>query len=198
MGNNRTDRAGSQDKTEKRRAEDIVHADNRVCPAARLSSPVKTNSGRDVIDVESYIPYFLVAVNNSLSRGASQYYLENFKIGIVEWRVVSMLAIEPDIAASRICEVISLDKAATSRALKQLAAKGYLEFDVSGTDARRKIWRLNDRGYALHDKILNVALEREGQLIAGTDPKDLEAFLRVMRIMRDNVDHIAVSGKAPS
>lgn len=148
-------------------------------------------NGRTVIDMTTYIPYFLTSVNNALSRGASQLYLETFGIGIVEWRAISTLALEARIPASRICELVALDKAATSRALTRLQELGYLQFEASEVDPRKKIWWLNDKGNRLHDRILAIALERERQLIEGVDPEDLEAFLRVMRIMRRNVDRIA-------
>ena len=160
----------------------------KACPEGRVSSPTKPRDGRAVVDVTTYIPYFLSSVNNTLSRGASLLYLEKFDIGIVEWRVVSMLAIEPRISASRICEVVSLDKAATSRALTRLHERGFLDYQAQEQDPRRKIWWLNEAGYALHDEILAVALKREEKLIEGADPDDLEAFLRVMRIMRRNVE----------
>jgi len=165
----------------------------KPCPEGRLSSPTKDRGGRPVVDVTTYIPYFLSSVNNSLSRGASQFYLEHFGIGIVEWRVVSMLAIEPRIPASRICEVVALDKGATSRALMRLHELGYLSFEAHEPDPRKKIWWLNENGDRLHDRILQVALERERQLIRDADPDDLEAFLRVMRIMRRNVDKISTA-----
>jgi DNA-binding MarR family transcriptional regulator len=161
-----------------------------LCPDGRISVSTKSNDGREVVDIDSYIPYLLVAVNNTLSRGASQYYLEYFGVGIVEWRVISMLAIEPKITASRICDIISLDKAATSRALKQLQDKAYASFKTSSSDNRRKIWCLSSKGYRLHDKILEIALEREKQLISGISPTDLEAFLRAMRVMLKNVKKI--------
>jgi DNA-binding MarR family transcriptional regulator len=163
---------------------------NHLCPPARKSASVrKTDDGRTVIDTTTYIPYFLVSVNNPLSRGASLLYLEKFGIGIVEWRVISMLAAEPGIPASRICSVISLDKGATSRALTRLQELGYTRFKASPTDPRKRIWWLNKEGYALHDRLIEIALERERKLIAGADPDDLEAFLRVMRIMRCNVEN---------
>lgn len=162
-----------------------------LCPRARRSRPTKrTAEGREVIDIENYIPYFLVSVNNPLSRGASQHYLRAFGIGIVEWRVLSMLADKPGIPASTICSVISLDKGATSRALNRLDRAGYLVHEARGRDPRKKVWWLNRAGYDLHDRVLEVALERERDLISGVDPDDLEAFLRVMRIMRRNVDHL--------
>lgn len=162
-----------------------------ICPQARHSKSVRqSDEGRTVINTDTYIPYFLVAVNNPLSRGASQHYLEKFGVGIVEWRVISMLATEPGIQAARICSVISLDKGATSRALNRLQELGYTEFKALPTDPRKRVWWLNEKGYDLHDRLIDIALERERALIAGADPDDLEAFLRVMRIMRRNVEHI--------
>jgi len=162
----------------------------------RLSSPTRQRDGRAVIDVDTYVPYFFAAVNNALSRGASKKYLENYGIGIVEWRVVAMLAIEPRMTASRICEVIALDKGATSRALSRLRDLGLLDFEAPETDPRKKIWWLNDAGYTLHDRLLAQALERERQLLADVAPEDLEVFLQVMRTLRRNVNSLDVHNPA--
>lgn len=159
----------------------------RLCPDARLSRPTKLRDGRPIVDIENYTPYFLSSVNNALSRGASQTYLERFGIGIVDWRVISMLAIEPWIPASRICSVVQLDKGATSRSLVKLVETGFLDHEASEQDVRRKTYALNDKGYALHDEILAIALERERALIRDVEPEDLEAFLRVMRLMKRNL-----------
>ncbi|WP_429817543.1 MarR family winged helix-turn-helix transcriptional regulator [Ensifer sp. B1-9] len=156
----------------------------------RISSPVKIGPyDRTVLDLETYVPYFLSSINNALTRKASDNYLEEFGVGIVAWRTISMLAAEPNIPASRICDFVSLDKAAVSRALTTLNDRELVECDqVSETDPRRKNWRLTSTGYTLHDNILAIALRREEQLIAGVDPEDLEVFLRVMRRMRLNVE----------
>lgn len=158
-----------------------------TCPDARLSRPTKFRDGHEIVDIENYTPYFLSSVNNALSRGASQTYLDRFGIGIVDWRVISMLAIEPWIPAARICAVVQLDKGATSRSLVKLVDSGYLDHEASEQDVRRKTYALNERGYALHDEILAIALERERALIRDVDPEDLEAFLRVMRLMKRNL-----------
>ena len=163
---------------------------NLSCPDGRISEPTRLRGRQRIVDVDTYIPYFLTAVNNALSSGASALYLKEYGIGIVDWRVVSMLAIEPKIPASRVCKVVSLDKGAVSRSLRKLLELDYLSFSASKRDDRKKNWSLNAKGYALHDSILDRALERERQLIDGADPDDLEAFLRVMRIMRRNVEKL--------
>jgi DNA-binding MarR family transcriptional regulator len=167
-----------------------------LCPKGRISSPTKPYGGREVVDISTYTPYFLTAVTNAISRGASQLYLKMFGVGIVEWRIISMLAIEPRITATRICDVVYLDKSGTSRALKHLLSQGYLSFTASQADPRRKIWWLNEAGYDLHDRILKIALGRERDLIEGVDPEDLEAFLRVIRRMRKNLGNLGGSHDA--
>lgn len=169
---------------------DRENSDSALCPQGRLSRPTKEFRGRQIVNIFTYTPYFLSAVNNALSRGASKRYLKMFGIGIVEWRVASMLAIEPNIPASRICDVVSLDKSGTSRALKRLAELKHVSFEASDTDPRRKLWRLNAQGYDLHDRVLVEALERERKLISGIEPADLEIFLKVIRKMRKNVDRL--------
>jgi len=162
-----------------------------LCPEGRISQSTEDRDGQTIINIKSYIPFYLLVLNNALSRGSSQFYFDTFGIGIVEWRVISMLAIEPHIPASRICHVLSLDKASTSRALKSLQGLGYLDFETSKTDPRRRIWWLNEKGYDLHDKIIVVALKRENNLIKGVDPDDLEVLLRVLKIIKNNIEHIS-------
>jgi len=162
----------------------------RSLTQSRLSSSVKQIDGRDIINLDTYIPSFLSKINNSLSRGASQQYRELFGVGIVEWRVISMLAIEPNIPAVRIADVISTDKGQVSRALLKLDEARLVENEIVSLDVRKKNWWLNEAGYELHAKILDIALERERKLIEGCKPKDIEAFLRVARIMDGNLQNI--------
>ena len=163
-------------------------ADARApCPQGRISESTTTRDGVEILDVTNYVPFFLSSINNALSRGASNLYRERFGIGISEWRTVSMLAIEPGITAARICEVINLDKAAASRALATLDELGYLDSVSSEKDPRKRLWWLNEKGYELHAKIIRIALRREETLIEGADPDDLEAAIRVMRLMMKNV-----------
>lgn len=161
-----------------------------LCPQARLSRSTCDIDGRQVIDLGTYIPSFFSSINNALSRGASLRYRTDFGLGIVDWRVMSMLAIEPRIPAVRICEVTMTDKGQVSRALVSLSEAQLVDSEVVSADARKKKWWLTAAGYDLHDRILKIALEREAQLIEGCDPEDVEAFLRVARIMQRNLSKL--------
>ena len=90
-------------------------------PATNL--PLIERDGHRVLDLDNYIPFLLSAIGNKWSRSSSGLYLKEFGVGVTEWRIIAMLAIEPRITAYRICQVIGLDKAATSRALKAMEGR---------------------------------------------------------------------------
>lgn len=160
---------------------------SKLCPVGRISKSVKRVKSRAILDLDTYVPFFLASVHNKLASGASSIYRKKYGIGIVEWRIVAMLAVEQGINAQRICDVVALDKGATSKALKTLLARGYLHSVTEESDKRFKKWWLTDLGFELHENIIAIAIEREKSLITDVDPDDLEAFLRVMRIMRTNL-----------
>lgn len=136
---------------------------------------------RDVLDLGGYVPYFVTAISNTWSRSSSRLYLERFGVGVTEWRVISQLAIEPRIAAQRICEVIGLDKGAVSRSVAALVAAGHVAESTDSRDGRRQLLELTPSGYALHDRLIALATAREQMMLEGfTDEEraQLTGFLR--------------------
>ena len=136
---------------------------------------------RDVLDLGGYVPYFLTAISNTWSRSSSRLYLERFGVGVTEWRVISQLAIEPRIAAQRICEVIGLDKGAVSRSVAALVAAGHVGEGPDGRDARRQLLALTPSGYALHDRLIALATMREQMMLEGFTPEERAQFTGFLR-----------------
>lgn len=157
---------------------------------ARIASPTRDRDGVEILDIAHYAPFLLNAVSNAWGRKTSTIYRNQFGLGLVEWRVIAMLNIEPGITASRVCDVIRLDKAAVSRSLKHLLQKGLLSFEQPSNDPRKRLWRLSETGLKTHDELLSVALSCENELVSGVSPEDLDVFLRVMRQMLANIDPI--------
>lgn len=159
-------------------------------PKKRRPSPTRRRDGTEIIDISNYAPFLLNAVSNAWGRKTSTIYRRDFDLGLVDWRVISMLNIEPEITASRICDAIRLDKAAVSRSLKTLLEKGLLAYDQVSGDPRKRRWRLSEDGLQMHESLLSVALSCETNLVAGVSQEDLNIFLKVMRQMLANIDPI--------
>ena len=48
--------------------------------------------GRKVLNLSGYVTFYFTVLANKLSSGASRLYLKRYDIGIIEWRVMAMLA----------------------------------------------------------------------------------------------------------
>ncbi len=163
--------------------------------ARRTTGPARAvaadaRSSPDALDLENYVPAFLTWIANKLSSSASLIYRRNFGVGIVEWRIMALLAVEPWITAGRICEVIGLDKAGVSRSLRFLQDKKLVETCFRDNNQRRQFIALTGAGIALHDRIVLVAREREEQLLTGFSPQERAEAVRLLTRMHENLPQV--------
>ena len=157
----------------------------RVQP--RTARPDAVSGPRPTLDLGRYVPGLLTILANKLSRGASAIYQREFGVSVTEWRIMSQLAIEPGIPASRICQVIGFDKGPVSRSLATMERKGILTIEVDQADARRRVIALTEAGRALHDRVIVVALERERRLLACLPADHQEHLIASLNALHDNL-----------
>lgn len=141
---------------------------------------------RKVVDLQHYAPAYFTWIANKLSSGASQAYLAAFDVGIETWRLLVLLAIEP-FTANRICKVIGMDKASVSRAFKSMQSRDLITIRLDPDDGRVRVASITPAGRELHDKILEIALERERALLSVLAPQEREVLLSLLRRVHDNL-----------
>ena len=115
-----------------------------------------------VLDHDRYVAALFTFVANNLLRSATATYQRRFGVNVTAWRIMSLLAIEPDIPAWRICRVIGFDKGPVSRTL---AERSLVSVHPAPKDRRSHIIALTSDGRTKHDEIIVVALERERRLL---------------------------------
>jgi DNA-binding MarR family transcriptional regulator len=142
------------------------------------------------LDLNRYVPALLTFLANKLATGASSTYRKHFGVGVVEWRVIALLAVEDNITANRICQVIGLDKSAVSRSLQMLEASGRISGQVDSKDGRRYAVSLTPEGKALHDRVLKVALERERRLLSDFSPEEVDTLVNLLSRMQGTVGYV--------
>lgn len=143
-----------------------------------------------VLDLGGYVPGLLTFLADRLSRGASALYRRHFGIGITGWRVLSTLAVEPWTPASRVRQVIGLDKAPVSRNPAFLEKRGLVETRADGQDARRRLAALTQAGRAPHDRVIAVALERERRLLSCLSPAQRAELVALLNLLHDSMDAV--------
>src|ERR1700737_4085173 len=156
----------------------------------------QTADAGPLLDLNRYVPAFVTFIANKLSNSATVLYQRNFGVNVTEWRIMSLLAIEPGIPASRICHVIGFDKGPVSRTLAALQKRGLVAIRTAPDDGRTHSITLTARGRAAHDKVIVAALERERRLLSCLNRDERETLIDLLRRIHENLG--AVTGQTGS
>ncbi|MGH6707870.1 MAG: MarR family winged helix-turn-helix transcriptional regulator [Bradyrhizobium sp.] len=147
-------------------------------------------ANRVVLDLERYIPAIVAVVANKLSRGSSAIYRRFFDISVNEWRIISLLTLEPNVTANRICQVIGFDKALVSRSLQVLEERGHIRMETDIRDQRRRTILLTKKGFDLHDKIIQIALDREKRLLSNFSAREIDALVSLLNRLHAEIPRV--------
>lgn len=148
-----------------------------------MTTPEKTGprAVHETLTLDDDISVLLVRAANKLTAHSSRHLRSRYGIGSIEWRMLVMLTLEPDIPASRATEAVGFDKAAVSRALSTLKDRGLVTATESRRDPRRKTWALLPAGEALHAEILVWARERDEAMLSDVPADDLQRVTVALR-----------------
>jgi DNA-binding MarR family transcriptional regulator len=140
------------------------------------------------LDLERYVPGLLAWLSNKLAGGASHLYRKQFGLGIVEWRVLSYLAVYQVGTGAEMSQLMGTDKAALSRAAAFLQEKKFIKSQQGF--GRKLEFLLTHKGRQLHDKIIHVALAREQALLTGLSERDVDALIGYLHILLKNLQTV--------
>jgi DNA-binding MarR family transcriptional regulator len=144
-------------------------------------------AGGKILDLDRYVPALITFIANKLSNSATVIYQKRFGVNVTQWRILSQLAIEPGISASRICQVIGFDKGPVSRTLAVMQQQGLVNIKP-GQDGRTHSISLTSRGWTTHDHVITVALERERRLLSCLSRQERDALIGLLQRVHGNLD----------
>jgi DNA-binding MarR family transcriptional regulator len=148
-----------------------------------------------VLDLDRYVPALVTFIANKLSRGATVLYQKRCGVNVTEWRILALLAIEPEISAARICHVIGFDKGPVSRTLAAMEQRGLVAIKPDREDGRTTSISLTAKGAATHDKVIALALERERRLLSCLNKAERETLIVLLRRVHANLDAVKGVGE---
>jgi DNA-binding MarR family transcriptional regulator len=160
----------------------------------RQKPPAAATNEGPTLDLDRYVPAFITFIANKLSNSATAFYQRKFSVNVTEWRIMSLLAIEPGIPASRICQVIGFDKGPVSRTLSVMQRRGLVVIRNDARDGRTHSISLSAKGRATHDKVIVAALERERRLLSCLDKTEREVLIDLLRRLHENLGAVTGNG----
>jgi len=146
------------------------------------------------LDLERYVPAFITFIANKLSNSATALYQHKFGVNVTEWRIMSLLAIEPGVPAARICQVIGFDKGPVSRTLATMQKRGLIAIRTDPDDGRTHMISLTAKGRATHDKVIVAALDRERRLLACLSRDEQEVLIDLLQRLHNNLGAVTGNG----
>ncbi|MBL0422970.1 MarR family transcriptional regulator [Ramlibacter sp. AW1] len=150
-------------------------------PASHEARLIATSMGLD-----EHVPTLASILANRLRRVASRYYLRQFDMGIVEWRVVLCLGANPGITAIEISHITDINKAAISRSMTELERRGWVRIAPKEGNSRHKLIRLTAEGEALCKRLSAAVAERHRLLVSPLTPEETRMLISLMQRLIDH------------
>lgn len=131
--------------------------------------------------LQQFLPYRLSVATNLVSDVIASSYRQLFGLSIPEWRLVAVLAEEPELNQQAISEITKMDKLTVSRAAASLMKRSLVIREISAIDRRSKLLALTPDGRRLYESVVPKALELERAIFAdfsAAEKAHLEKTLR--------------------
>jgi DNA-binding MarR family transcriptional regulator len=139
------------------------------------------------IEPDGHAAFMLVSIANRISASASRAYMRAFGVGVMEWRVLGLVAVRPGITGNEIGQASGVDKSSVSRAIASLSRRRFLELQGDEEDNRRILLFLTPEGYALHDRVIVASLAREERLLHGLNKMERRTLFGLLKRLSTNM-----------
>ncbi len=103
-----------------------------------------------------------------------------FDLTPVQYAALTAIGVQPDLDATRLSQLIALDRSTTGSVLERLEAKALVRRSPDAGDRRVKRLRLSEAGRALL-RAVDAAVERAQQrIVAPLRPEERRTFIRLL------------------
>ncbi|MBV1903080.1 MAG: MarR family transcriptional regulator [Marinosulfonomonas sp.] len=108
-------------------------------------------------------------------------------IAAEEWAALLMLWQKDGLAPSEIADATTRNRATTTRLLERMEKKGLLTRNSSQGDGRRVVVTLTERGHAIKDTLVPIALAFIAEVTGLIDQDDLDVTIRTLKAMSERL-----------
>ena len=105
-----------------------------------------------------------------------------------QFLVLDILWKEQSLSQQKIADIIQKDKNSVTKIIDSLDKKNLVRRVVDKNDRRINKIELTDEAFALEKITTEVAINFMNDAVKGIDNKDLDTFVNVMRILKNNLE----------
>lgn len=149
---------------------------------------MKNKKPQAIFDIEQSLTFRISSLYGVLSAGTIQELSGTFGLAFREWRVMAILAKHEPLSASDLVARSPMDKASVSRAVASLVERGLVAVAQGESDARVKVLRLTDDGWALYQKVAPRSVARQKALLSALTTSERESLY----FMLDRIEKEAI------
>jgi DNA-binding MarR family transcriptional regulator len=149
-----------------------------VFPGSHLAV---TDPLSDTIDPDEFTPRLLALVSNALVWRESHELRSRFQLGTNDWRVISALALRPGSAATDVTDFLGMNKAAVSKSVNTLVARGLVILS-DGPRGSRPLY-LTTEGAEMHDAMKPISMRGQDLILEGLEPDEIANLNRLLQRM---------------
>jgi DNA-binding MarR family transcriptional regulator len=131
-----------------------------------ISSRHQAPDSKPEFALETFLPYRLSILSNTVSGAIARLYRDEFDLTIPEWRCMAVLGRFAPCSAREVGMRTAMDKVQVSRAIAALRARGLALQATDAQDRRRSKLALSAAGRRMHDEIVPLARATEAKLLA--------------------------------
>jgi DNA-binding MarR family transcriptional regulator len=140
----------------------------------------------DIRDLLTFRIAMLAAANDRMGQGWLQ---DLYGLRILEWRVLGLVAALQPVRFGEVARALLVDKGQLSRLVKQLGERGLVAAEPDGRDQRMVLLSLTAAGWALHARILPVALERNELVVSALSAGETAQLVRLLDKLQPFMEH---------
>ncbi len=145
---------------------------------------------RRTIDFERGVPFLVAALGNRLSAIASARLRRELGIGLMEWRILALLAVEAEATPARIGQVAGVDKSVVSRAAGSLEKRGLIAVGAEAAAGRQTRMAMTAEGLRMHERGIHIAYDSNDALLEGFTDADRAQLSDLLRRLMANLPRL--------
>jgi DNA-binding MarR family transcriptional regulator len=147
---------------------------------------------RKPLKLESFLPYRLSLLSNTVSSNIAATYQDKFGISMAQWRIMAVLTEYPDTSADDVCQRTQIEKSVVSRAIARLLERHLVNREIDEDDKRRSILQLSETGLTVYDEVMPMSAAFEKKLLAVLSKEERKSLSILLDKLQAGAEVIAI------